>query len=355
MSNLKVSILKFVEETLNIGFNPNQKYLRWGNSNETPKEYLELYNNVPEHTSAINFILNNIIVEDYNDQLDYWFLQKIVLDYLIFGGFSIEIIKQRGGGYLLNYLDISKLRYNPDKTMLGYSEDWDKYKVKVNWKKITEDISKEGIFIFKNPKTRELYPVPHYNSAILSLDTMKNISEYHNNNARNGFAPNVVINFNDAEGVSDETKNAIEEQIKEKFSGAKGQKFILSFNESKDKAVTIEKLDNDNLDQKFETLQKFIQNQIVISHQITSGQLIGVKAENQGFSKTEYEESMVIFEENVISPFRREIEYGLSVLLKTDVVLPRREENQPVEPVKSDQPVTSDQPIDNGQNINPVQ
>jgi len=86
---------------------------------------------------------------------------------------------------------------------------------------------------------------------------MKSIINYHNNNAKNGFAPNVVINFNN--GIpDDETQATIEKGIKSKFAGELGQKFILSFNESESTKTTIEKLDNDNLDQKFETLQKFI-------------------------------------------------------------------------------------------------
>lgn len=326
MRDLRVSVLKFVEETMNISFNPNQKFLRWGSQNELPSQYLELYYTIPEHTSSINFILNNVIIDDYNDQLDYWMLQKLGLDYLIFGGFAVEIIKQRGGGFKLNYLDISKCRYNPEKTQIGYSEDWNKYKVKVSWKKISTSVLQEGIFIFKNPKSRDLYPTPHYFSAFKSLDTMKTISEYHNNTAKGGFAPTVVINFNDSADVSDETKDKVEEQIKDKFTGSTGQKFILSFNDSKDKAVTIEQLSQDNLDTKFETLQKFIQNQIIISHQITSGQLIGVKPENTGFSKTEYDESLDVFMDNVIEPFIKEMEYGLSMLLNEDVVLIRKED-----------------------------
>ena len=49
--------------------------------------------------------------------------------------------------------------------------------------------------------------------------------------------------------------------------------------------------------------------------------MIGVKPENQGFSKTEYEEAMEIFEENVIAGYRKEIEYGLSELFGKDVIL----------------------------------
>lgn len=174
--------------------------------------------------------------------------------------------------------------------------------------------------MFMNPKTRGDYPSPRYISATLSLDTMSLISAYHNNNARNGFTPNVVINFNNGE-PDETTKKEIENKLKDKFTGVNGSKMILSFNESTETATTISKLDGDNLDEKFETLQKFIQNQIIVSHQITSGQLIGIKPENTGFSKTEYTEAMEIFEENVIAGYRKEIEYGLTELFGADVIL----------------------------------
>ena len=97
------------------------------------------------------------------------------------------------------------------------------------------------------------------------------------------------------------------------------KKFIISFQDTVDNAVTISKLDNDNLDQKFETLQKFIQNQIIVAHQITSGQLIGVKPENQGFSKSEYEESLTVFKDVVISGYRNELNYAFTTLFNKEV------------------------------------
>ena len=315
MSN--ISIFNFVEEKIKYIFNNNEKFHKWGADNETPNKFLNFYENIPEHQSAINFILSNVVKESI-ETLDFWTVQKIVLDYIIFGGFTVEIIKKRNGNYELNYIDISKVRYNPDKTKLGYSENWGNYKVDVKWMPISKNIDEVGIFIFKNPKSRYLYPTPHYNAAMLSLDTMYSITEYHNNNASNGFTPNVIINFNNGEPDA-ETKKQIENKIEDKFSGAKGKKFILSFNNSSETATTIEKLDNDNLDQKFETLQKFIQNQIIIVHQITSGQLIGIKPENTGFSKTEYEEAMEIFKNVVISNFIREIEFGFSTLFNKEI------------------------------------
>lgn len=315
----KISILSFAKQAIPYIFNPNQKYIKWGCKDEIPENLLNLYNEVPEHSSSINFILNNL-VKDGIEQIDFWTLQKLALDYLIFGGFSVEKIKQRGGDYIYKYLDITKCRLSGDKQSVGYSDNWNSLKVDIVWKSVITDSKGDGIFIFKNPKSRGDYPTPHYQSSLKSLDTMYHISEYHNNNAKNGFTPNVIINFNNGEPDED-TKANIERQVEDKFTGANGQKFILSFNDSEQTKTTIEKLDNDNLDQKFETLQKFIQNQIIIGHQITSGQLIGVKPENQGFSKTEYSEAMEIFEETIISTYRKEMEYGLSLLLDKPVVL----------------------------------
>lgn len=315
MKDSNISILSFVRDKIPYLFNANEKFRKWPDQ----QLYLRTYNEVPEHTSSVNFILNNLIIEGIED-IDYWNLQRLALDYLIYGGFTYEVQKLRGGGQKLNYVDIGKCRFNPDVNKIGYSENWENYRVDVKWKKITDDISKDGIFYFKNNKSRDIYPSPHYHSALKSLDTMTHIIDYHNNNAKGGFTPSVIVNFNNGE-PDDDTKKEIEKKIIEKFTGSSGQKFILSFNETEATKTTIEKLENDNLDQKFETLQKFIQNQIIIAHQITSGQLVGVKPESQGFSEVEYKESLIIFNDVVISAFRRELNYALSKLLNKEVKL----------------------------------
>ena len=316
-----INFLTFKNEVRML-FNPNggDKMIPWGPDNLLPFEYLKLYNEVPEHTSSIDFITNLILGEGLNtDKIDYWLAKKLVNDFDIFGGFALQVIKTRGGDYIISYVDISKCRYSLDKTKIGYAEEgWDKYKQEYKWYNLTSDMSQEGIFIYKTNTCRELYPKPYYQSTIKSLSTMSYISEYHNNNAANGFAPSVVINMNN--GIPDnDTQKAIEKGIKEKFTGERGQKFILSFNETPETKTTIEKLENDNLDQKFETLQKFIQNQIIVGHKITSGTLIGIKPENQGFSKTEFNESLDVFKEVVINGFRKELEYAFSLVLKTPV------------------------------------
>ena len=335
MKNSRFSFINFVSEIQEYIFNPNQKYHKWGANNDTPDILLKLYDTVPEHSSAINFILSNVIENDI-DEMDYWTLQKLTLDYILFGGFAVEVVKLRNNEYQYNYKDISLIRLNPDKNKVGFAENWANYKSDVEWFDKVDNLGETGIYLFKNPKTRGHYPSPRYISAFKSLDTMREISSYHNNNAKNGFTPNVVINFNNGE-PDDDTKRDIEKKLTEKFTGVNGSKFILSFNESEETKTTIEKLDNDNLDQKFETLQKFLQNQIIVAHQITSAQLIGVTPENQGFSKTEYFEALEIFENNIISGYRKEIEYGLSKLLGTDIILKNYDNTVIEEEVEDDE------------------
>lgn len=315
-----LSVISFAKEKIDYIFNPNEKFHKWGLDNLLPFEYLKLYETVPEHASSIDFITDLVVGEGLNvEDLNYWTLKKLIEDYNIFGGFALQVIKTRGGGLILSYVDISKCRYSQDKKQIGYAEEgWDKYKQEFKYYTATTSIKNEGIFIYKNNSSRSLYPKPSYQAVIKSLETMSYISDYHNNNASNGFSPSVIINMNN--GIPDvDTQHLIEKGIKEKFTGSKGNKFILSFNESPESKTTIEHLQTDNLDEKFETLQKFIQNQIIVSHRVTSGTLIGVTPENQGFSKTEYQEALDIFKEVTINGIRKELEYAFSTLLGTEV------------------------------------
>lgn len=320
-----ISVISLAETVRDYFFTNNEKFHRWGSENDLPKKILHLYDSVPEHESAINFTNTNIVGEGLINEniLDFWNLQKVSLDYLLFGGYMIKVIKLKNGSAKYDYIDIAKCRFSPKKDKIGYSEEWHKYKPEITWYDMYDSVAAgrgEFIYYFKNNKSRELYPRPHYLSAFKSIDTACSIATYHNSNAKNGFTPNTIINFNNGE-VDDDTKGLIEKQIKEKFTGPDAMRFLLNFNETPETAITISKLENDNLDQKFAELQKWVQNQIIVSHQITSGTLIGIRPENQGFTNTEYQESLAVFKDIVVKQFKNEIEYSLSKLTGQDIMI----------------------------------
>lgn len=320
------SIINTVDNIIKYFVNNNSKFIPWGLDNLEPYRYISYYETVTEHMAAINFIESNIIQSGWGN-LDYWLVKKIVFDYLMFGSYALEITQTRGGKNNIKYIDISKCRISKDGLNVGYIEklyEKDMYgrlknnsSLDIKWYPLVNDIKKGGIYIYKNSKSRETYSKPLWAASEIALDTMKTIQTFHNANAKNSFAPTVIINMNNGTPDSD-TQKKLERAIKNKFIGVDGQKFMLLFNDGKENAATVTKIQNDSLDQKFETLQKFTQNQIIIGNSITSGTLIGVKPENTGFSKTEFDESLDIFREWTIKPIQKEISYSLNLLLGTN-------------------------------------
>ena len=96
---------------------------------------------------------------------------------------------------------------------------------------------------------------------------------------------------------------------------------MLMWSPSENASVQVTPIQSDNLDEKFETLQMFLQNNISIAHRLTSPCLVGVKMENTGFTKTEYDEALEIFKTNVIVPFQKELSYSLSTFLNKTITL----------------------------------
>lgn len=340
----KLSFISIKNEIAKYVFNSNEKFIKWSADNKAPFNLLELYDSVPEHSSAINFTENLLTGNGLDtNEISIWTLKKFNLDYLIFGGFAAKVTRLRNGNFTVEYIDISKCRFSPDKKKIGYADDWEKYKVEITWYPICETATQaqgEAIFYFKNNKSRELYPRPSYLAGLLNVDTASAMSKFHNTNANGGFVPSTIINFNN--GVpDDDTKAAIEKAITDKFTGPDAKRFLISFQENKESGVTIEKLENDNMDQKFETLQKFVQNEILIAHQITSGQLIGVKADSQGFSKTEFQEALDVFKETVIEPIKLEVEYAFSKLFNKDVkIVDNKKAETPVPEIENNPNIT---------------
>ena len=319
-SNPIMSVFNFATEKIKYYINPNEKFVKWGLDNLMPNQLLDFYYNIPEHKSAIDFTTSSVVGNGTNDELlDFWTVSKIIDDYNLFGTYALQVVKLRNGGNKVSYVDVSKCRYSTDNKNIFYSELWDKYKVDYETYPITTSLNKEGIYIYKSSKTREVYPLPNYFAGNLSLDTMYNISLYHNDNAKNGFMPNVVINYNGGGKVSEDIKQKTEALLQKKYTGTSAQKFMIFYNQSKENAAEVIRLNGDNDDKKFETLQKFIQNQIIVAHKLPSGQLIGIKPENQGFSKTEYQESLDIFKEIVVNNIRKELEYSFKLLTDKDI------------------------------------
>ena len=169
------------------------------------------------------------------------------------------------------------------------------------------------ILYYRGTTCRSYYPLPSYISATDAINTEIEIQNYHLNAIHNGFAVNAIVNFNN--GVPDDNeRQEIEEKINQKFAGSNNAgRTLISWNEDKDKATTVERLESDNLDKKFAQLAKDTQEAIFVAHRITSGTLLGRLPTNTGFTKNEYREAFEVFNATVIVPYQKQI---ISVLNK---------------------------------------
>ena len=207
------------------------------------------------------------------------------------------------------WLDFQKCRKSEDEKKVYYSDDWGKYAKKaLEYNAWTPGTDKGTcIFYYKGHKTRGIYPVPMYIGALKSVKISTEISNFHLNNITKGFASNAVISFNNGEPDED-TKARIEKDVKEKFCGTDNAgSFLLLFNDSKDNACEIAKIQDDKFDLKYDALAKSVKEDIFIAFRATPT-LFGLPNENNGFSKQEYLESFELYNKTVVVPLQKDVE-----------------------------------------------
>ena len=316
------------KEVVRSGFD----YVSWGMDNKFPQNLYEMYSNSAILQSVINGtadyvfgggIISTFDVVNSNFETLEDIVKKCVFDYLIFGGFAIQLMYKGGKVEEMYWLDFQKCRKSDNEKKVFYSDDWGKYAKKA----LEYDAWKPGtnkgtcIYYYKGHKTRGIYPVPMYVGALKSVKISNEISNFHLNNIVKGFASNAIISFNNGEPDED-TKARIERDIKEKFCGTENAgSFLLLFNESKENACEIAKIQDDNFDKKYEALSKSVKEDIFIAFRATPT-LFGLPNENNGFSKQEYLESFELYNKTVVIPIQNDVErafksFGFVIKFKT--------------------------------------
>lgn len=306
-------------------------YVSYGVDNKFPNDLWDLYlkssvlqacvNGTADYSfgQGIGEIGENIINND-EDTLDD-LIKKSIFDYVMFGGFAVQgILNKITNKYEYYWVDVRRIRCDADGKYVYYSDKWGKYGCEaIKYERFNSKIKQDNfIYYFTGHITRDIYPIPRYIGSLASIATSAEIGNYHLNAIINNFDPSAVINFNN--GIPDEdTKKDIENMINNKFSGtSNARRLMVSFNDSKDVATTIEKLDSGNEDQKFQTLQKSTMTDIFISFRATPA-LFGLNPENNGFSKQEFLESFELYNETVIKPIQKDIKRCFKKLMDIDI------------------------------------
>lgn len=299
-------------------------FIAWGNDNRYPNYLFSLYEDCATLQSIINGTVDFVCGNDISCNLPIFektvnkngdtisdIIQRISTDYLIFGGFALQVIRNANGEISeLYWVDFNKLRSDKKNGVLFYSDEWDKSYGRVKYiyypKFNKDDSNPTSIFYYKGTKTRGTYPVPLYNASITACELEKKINQFHLSEINNNFLTSKIINFNS--GVpDDDLKNEIERNLNEKFSGSENAgRILISFNNSKESETTVSDIAQDDFGERYDALHKRSREEIFTAFRATPA-LFGLMTESTGFNEQEFAESFKLYNRTVVKPIQKVI------------------------------------------------
>ena len=299
-------------------------FIAWGTDNQYPGYLFSLYEDCATLQSIINGTVDFVCGNDISCNLPIFektvnkngetisdIIQRISTDYLIFGGFALQVIRNAIGEITeLYWIDFTKIRSDKKNEVFFYSEDWCKSYGRVKYivypKFNPDDSNPTSIFYYKGNKTRGTYPVPVYNAAITSCELEKKINQFHLSEINNNFLTSKIINFNS--GVpDDDLKNEIERNLNEKFSGSENAgRILISFNNNKDSETTVADIPQDEFGERYDSLAKRSTSQIFTAFRATPN-LFGLPTETTGFNQQEFAEAFKLYNRTAVKPIQKVI------------------------------------------------
>ena len=299
-------------------------FIAWGTDNQYPGYLFSLYEDCATLQSIINgtvdFVCGNDIAcnlpifektVNKNGETISDIIQRISTDYLIFGGFALQVIRNSLSEITeLYWVDFTKINIDRKNEGFFYSEDWGKSYGRVKYivypKFNPDDSNPTSIFYYKGNKTRGTYPTPIYNAAITSCELEKKINQFHLSEINNNFLTSKIINFNS--GVpDDDLKNEIERNLNEKFSGSENAgRILISFNNNKDSETTVADIPQDEFGERYDSLAKRSTSQIFTAFRATPN-LFGLPTETTGFNQQEFAESFKLYNRTAVKPIQKVI------------------------------------------------
>jgi len=284
-----------------------------GEDNQMYKDIINSYYGSATNSAIINSYSRFTFGKGLNIQQDFISkkdLSKICADLVMFGEASIEILKDGN----LKHADKSKIL--PAKAKDGkiesyfYSFDWmdlRKYPAKEIKAFGYGQGSESQIYIVSSYQIGQFYfNNPSYISALPYCELESELANYYVNHVKNGLSFGHVINVNGGKPESEEDIKKHSQKIRNELTGSTNAgKFLLSFNNNKEEATTVEALEVSSAHEQYTFLTQEAQDKICVAHKVVSGAILGINKAS-GFSSTA-DEIEVAFNEtyiNVIQPLQ---------------------------------------------------
>jgi hypothetical protein len=321
--------------------NKAKGFLTYGQDNAYPQMLINLYNSSPKHGAIVTqkaayiagdkteIIGNNTEeIARANDYLaninafeDFETLKnKVAQDLELFDGFALEIIWNKAKTAIaeIYHLPFQNLRLSLDGNFM-YSEDWADRRAEMTkyfaWNPATRESKQVYYFKMYRAGCGE-YPTAPYQSALKYIEIDTEIANFHLNSIKSGFSAQTLIQLFKGIPTPEEMRNTVK-RFKDNFSGTDNAgSLIIQFNEPNETPSVINNLAPTDFDKMFMQLNEQVQQEILMSHRVTSPMLFGIKTEGQLGGRSELIEAYEAFQTSYIEPRQQQMDRAFTSLFK---------------------------------------
>ena len=310
MSKINFKFVKLEQQlSPNIVVDKRSDVVKYGTDNMFPQQLLDLSVQSSLHTAILDkktkMVVgegfnytggNNKKTEDFIKQVNPYenmndLLMKCGTDLEIFGGFGLQVIWTR------DKKSIAELYHSPFQNLRSgkvneknqieeyfYYDDWKRY-TRYNdttaIKSFNIEVDKNGpqlMYAKKYSATNMYYPLPSYVGGLNDINTLYEISVFHNACISNNFQPGIMIVFRGPR-PSEDAQDAIMKALSEKYQGAKnaGTPSVFFLDDDQQEPM-IKPTQTNNLDKQYDTLTKAVKESVIMAHSIhpvSAGLLVG--------------------------------------------------------------------------------
>jgi hypothetical protein len=299
-------------------------YKEWvlnGDNNEFYQYIIDRYNGSPTNSAILDSYTRMTYGLGLNIDIPLFSkneVRKIVKDFCLFGEASFELMYQKNKP--VKAIHVPKQMVAPEKaddkgniTGYYYCYDWNKittYEPKrFDAFKYGKGANRSEIVVIKDYQVGQFYfSNPAYLSAMPYAELEEEIANFFINHVKNKFMVSTIINVNNGIPESEEERKQIARKYQGNTTGTNNAGVVIvSFNDNKENATTIEQVQINDAYQQYDFLSKEARYQICVAHKANAS-IIGVE-KSTGFSSNA-EEIQTAFNEtmlNVIQPMQEVI------------------------------------------------
>jgi hypothetical protein len=311
------------------------KYILNGRNNENYKLFNDAYDDSVTNSSCINDLCNfivgkGLVNKNVNGKNPNIYISKVdvkmmVLDFEKQGATYAQVVWYGGKPVKIFHVPIENTGLNVDTDMkingYWYCYDWIRqFRFTPQFCNLFDGTPPDGgngtqMVRIVRPSNEPLFVKPHWFPALRWAQDEGLMAQHSFSDISTGFSGQKVVNWLGGRGLTDQQKKDTAKNIRENFSGIKGQRLIVNIGNSPEQAVVVDSIEPVNVNGTYVNYTEEAERKILIAHSYPSILLAGSKT---GFSSNADEIAVATksLYRRKINPDREIILNGLNNIFK---------------------------------------